>query len=59
VTRDNKLYLEDILKAIQEVKDFMGNLSFDEFLKDVKTVNEVTMDFMVIGEATKNFPLEI
>ena len=26
MTRDTKLYLEDILKAIQEVEDFIGNL---------------------------------
>jgi len=27
MTRDTELYLEDILKAIQEVEDFIGNLS--------------------------------
>ena len=58
MTRDTKLYLEDILNAIQEVEDFMGNLSFDDFLKDAKTIKAVTMDFIVIGEATKHIPLE-
>lgn len=52
MTRDTKLYLEDILKAIQEVEGFMGNLSFDDFLKDIKTIKAVTMNFIVIGEAT-------
>ena len=41
MTRDIKLYLEDILKAIQEVEDFMGNLPFDDFLKDAKTVKRL------------------
>ena len=59
MTRDAKLYLEDILKAIQEVEEFMDNLSFDEFLKDTKTVKAVTMDFIVIGEAAKYIPVEI
>lgn len=58
MTRDIKLYLEDISKAIQEVEDFMGNLSFDDFLKDPKTIKAVTMNFIVIGEATKHIPLE-
>ncbi len=58
MTRDTLLYLEDILKAIQEVEDFLGNLSFDAFLKDAKTVKAVTMNFIVIGEATKHIPLE-
>jgi uncharacterized protein with HEPN domain len=46
------------LKAIEEVEDFMGNLSFDDFLKDAKTIKAVTMDFIVIGEATKHIPIE-
>jgi uncharacterized protein with HEPN domain len=46
------------LKAIQEVEDFIGSLSFDAFLKDAKTVKAVTMNFIVIGEATKHIPLE-
>lgn len=58
MTRDTLLYLEDILKAIQEVEDFMGNLSFDDFLKDAKTVKAVTMNFIVIGEATKHIPID-
>ena len=58
MTRDVKLYVEDILKAIQEVEEFMDNLSFGDFLKDNKTIKAVTMDFIVIGEAAKNVPLE-
>jgi uncharacterized protein with HEPN domain len=58
MTRDTLLYLEDILKAIQEVEGFIGTLSFDDFLKDVKTIKAVTMNFIVIGEATKHIPIE-
>lgn len=58
MTRDIKLYLEDILKAIQEVDAFIGNLSFDDFLEDAKTIKAVTMNFIVIGEATKHIPIE-
>jgi uncharacterized protein with HEPN domain len=59
MTRSIKLYFEDILNAIQEVEDFIGNLSFDDFFKDAKTVRAVTMDFIVIGEAAKHVPLDI
>jgi len=31
MTRDIDLYLEDILNAIQEVENFLGDLSFDDF----------------------------
>ena len=36
MTRDIKLYLEDILKAIQEVEEFMGDISFDDSLRMLK-----------------------
>ena len=59
MTRDAKLYFEDILKSIQEVEDFMKNLSFDQFSKDTKAIRAVTMDFIVIGEAAKHVPTEV
>lgn len=59
MTRDTKLYYEDIAKAIEEVEEFMGNLSFDEFTKDTKAVRAVTMNFIVIGEAAKHVPADV
>ena len=56
MTRDTKLYFEDILKAIEEIEEFMDNLSFDNFAKDTKVIRAVTMDFIVIGEAAKHVP---
>jgi uncharacterized protein with HEPN domain len=59
MTRDLKLYYEDILKAIEEVEEFIGDLSFDNFSKDTKVVRAVTMDFIVIGEAAKHVPTAV
>ncbi len=56
MTRDTKLYLEDILNAIKEVENFMEGLSFGEFCKDTKATRAVTMDFIIIGEAAKHIP---
>jgi uncharacterized protein with HEPN domain len=56
MTRDIKLYLEDILNAIKEVEDFMKDLSFDDFCEDTKATRAVTMDFIIIGEAAKHIP---
>jgi uncharacterized protein with HEPN domain len=58
MTRDTKLYLEDIRNAIKEVEDFTKDLSFDDFCKDTKAMRAVTMDFIIIGEAAKHVPLE-
>lgn len=59
MTRDVKLYFEDILNAIEEIEEFMDNLSFDDFSNDTKVMRAVTMDFIVVGEAAKHVPLEI
>ena len=58
MTRDIKLYLEDIRNAIKEIEEFMKGLSFDDFCKDTKAIRAVTMDFIIIGEAAKHLPLE-
>jgi uncharacterized protein with HEPN domain len=58
MTRDNKLYYEDIAEAIREIEEFMGDLSFDRFAKDTKVIRAVTMDFIVIGEAAKHVPAD-
>ncbi len=51
MTRDIKLYFEDIFKAIEEVEKCMKALSLDDFSKDDKVLKDVTMDFIIIGEA--------
>jgi len=58
LTRSLRLYLEDIANAIQEIDEFMKNLSFEEFAQNTLAVRAVTMDFIVIGEAAKHLPAE-
>ena len=59
MTRSVKLYLEDIGNAINEIEEFMKDLSFDEFAENALAIRAVTMDFIVIGEAAKHLPAEI
>ncbi len=54
-----KVYLLDILSAIEEIEEFTNNLTFEEFTKNKMAIRAVTMDFAIIGEATKQIPEEI
>lgn len=54
--RDYKLYIKDILECIDKIKSFVGEMSFEEFMKDEKTKSAVVRELEVIGEATKNVP---
>jgi uncharacterized protein with HEPN domain len=46
-------YLEDIQDAITKGMNFVGNISFDEFLKDEKTQYALIRAIEIIGEASK------
>jgi len=51
--RDSKLYLKDILDAMDSIELFVEGMDFEEFKKDDKTSSAVIRKFEIIGEATK------
>jgi len=57
--RDYKIFLEDILDAIQKINVYTAGLSFEKFKNDSKTLDAVIRNLEVIGEAIKNIPEEI
>lgn len=57
--RDYKLYLKDILAAMESVEKFVEDLSFEAFKEDDKTASAVVRKFEIIGEATKHIPVEL
>jgi uncharacterized protein with HEPN domain len=54
--RTPNLLLQDILESANKIIDFTKGLSFDEFAKDVKTVDAVIRNFEIIGEASNLLP---
>lgn len=57
--RDVRDYLEDILQSITDIRMFIGDITFDQFCSDRKTINAVVRSLEIIGEATKKIPEEI
>jgi len=57
--RNYKLYLRDILKAMESVEKFVEGMDFEEFQKDDKTSSAVVRKFEIIGEAAKRVPYMI
>ena len=53
------LYLDDIQIAMSRIAEYIQGFSFIEFKRDYKTVDAVIRNFEVIGEASKNLPIEI
>ena len=54
--RDIRDYLKDILDAITDIENFVGNMTYEEFIKDRKTLNAVVRSIEIIGEASKKLP---
>lgn len=53
-----RVYLEDILAAIQKVKSYTSGLSLAVLLQEDKTFDAVVRNLEVIGEAAKHLPEE-
>jgi len=53
------MYLEDIQVAMIRIAEYIDGFTFIEFKRDYKTVDAVIRNFEVIGEASKNLPIEI
>jgi len=57
--RDYKLYLKDILAAIESIEAFVEGMDLETFRADDKTASAVIRKFEIIGEAAKGVPEEI
>ena len=59
MSRDYRVYLEDVLEAIRKIAGYTTGLSLEVFTGDVKTLDAVVRNLEVIGEAIKNVPDEV
>lgn len=57
--REYSLFLRDMLEAIERIEDFIGNMDFEEFVADDKTVSAVIRKLEILGEASKNIPRSV
>jgi uncharacterized protein with HEPN domain len=56
--REPALLVEDIIDSAEKILEYTHNLSFEEFIKDGKTIDAVIRNFEIIGEAANRLPEE-
>lgn len=56
--RSIDLLLNDICQALDRIEQYINNLSFDAFSDDQKSVDAVTRNLEIIGEAANRLPDE-
>lgn len=54
--RDPKIYLKDVLKAIEKIDRYVESLSFREFSSNELVQDAVVRNLEIIGEAAKKIP---
>ena len=59
MSRDYRVYLEDILEAIDKIRTYTVGMSAGTFAADSKTLDAVLRNLEVIGEAVKRVPDEV
>ncbi len=59
MSRDPELRLEDILDASLAIETYIRGLNDETFAKDRRTVDAVTRNLEIIGEAVKYLPEDI
>ena len=57
--RDYRLYIDDIIEAVEKIEKYVEGRTFDEFAHDSMIIDAVIRNFEIIGEATKHIPEEV
>jgi uncharacterized protein with HEPN domain len=52
--REYRLYLDDILGAVDRIHEYVGNMDYSDFMADKRTQDAVIRNLEIIGEAAKN-----
>lgn len=59
MSREPRLFLEDILESCAKILRYTEGMDFARFTADEKTRDAVVRNLTVIGEAVKNLPADI
>lgn len=59
MSRDWRLYFEEMAEGCEAVEEFTGNMTLEEFLGDRKSYWSTIKMIEIIGEAARHIPVEI
>ena len=54
MSRDYRVYLDDILQSCFKILRYIEGISFEQFTEDERTFDAVVRNLEIIGEATKH-----
>jgi uncharacterized protein with HEPN domain len=57
--RDVRLFLNDMLEAIEKIERYIAVLSFEQFERNDMVIDAVVRNLEIIGEAARNIPPDL
>lgn len=57
--REWEILFKDIIESINKIEEYTKGLSFEDFAISSQVIDAVVRNIEIIGEASKNIPLEI
>ncbi len=57
--RDVRLFVDDMVVAIDDITEALGDISFETFLAETIRLKAIIRDFQVLGEAATKIPADI
>lgn len=59
MSRETRLYLEDMLEACRRVTSYTTGMTFEQFRADQRTCDAVARNLEILGEAAKRVPEDV
>ena len=59
MSRDYKVYIQDILEAIEKIQKYTAGMTLKSFAGNEMTIDAVVRNLEILGEAVKKIPEEI
>lgn len=59
MSRDWRLYVEDIAAACAKIEDYTVGMTQEVFVADTRTFDAVVRNLEIIGEASKRIPVDV
>jgi uncharacterized protein with HEPN domain len=59
ISRDFRVYLEDIIEAVTKIESYMHEVPFATFQQDLMRIDAVLRNLGIIGEASKKIPASL
>ncbi|MFN8450873.1 MAG: DUF86 domain-containing protein [Anaerolineae bacterium] len=59
MSKDFRVYLEDILLAVERIESYLSGIDYDQFAAEQMRIDAVVRNLGIIGEAVRKIPPEI